>query len=113
MSGEYHSLTDGLFLVGTLLFWSVVIDLACYRWPWFRHLVQPPPVRLIREGRINARAMRSELLSPAELETQLRQRGFDDVRQVKEAWLEPDGQLSVIGWEGGPRRPPEPARHVR
>ncbi|HXG16004.1 MAG TPA: YetF domain-containing protein [Calidithermus sp.] len=96
MSGDYRSISAGLVLVGTLLFWSLIIDVASYRWAGFRRLVQPPPVRLIRNGRVIGRALRSELLSVAELESQLRQRGIDDVRRVKEAWLEPDGQLSVI-----------------
>ena len=105
MAGDYHSIVDGLLLVATLIFWSVIIDIASYRSPRVRRLVQPPPLRLIRHGRVVPRALRSEFISHAELATMLREHGIHQVEQVQEAWLEPDGQFSVVVRPGPPRTP--------
>jgi uncharacterized membrane protein YcaP (DUF421 family) len=40
--------------------------------------------------------MRREYITEDELWTQLRQQGVDDLAQVKKAYLEPDGEFSVI-----------------
>ncbi len=110
MAADYQSVTNGLVLVATLLFWSMAVEWASFHFPWVRRLVQSPPVRVVRNGRPVHRAMRSEMLTMEELESQLRQQGITDLAEVREAWLEPDGQLSVLRRDGGEtpaaRRPP-------
>ena len=54
MSGNYQSVTDGLLLVGTLVFWTIAIDALAYRFPRFRRLVQPKPLVLVRNGTCGA-----------------------------------------------------------
>jgi uncharacterized membrane protein YcaP (DUF421 family) len=96
MADDYRSVTAGLVLVATLIFWSVVIDWASFHFRWARAVFSSPPVRIIRHGRLDGRAMRRELLSRDELMSQLRRQGIEDVADVEEAWLEPDGELSVV-----------------
>jgi uncharacterized membrane protein YcaP (DUF421 family) len=86
MAGDYRSITDGLLLVGTLIFWSMFV-----RW-----LLLAPPIRLIRNGRVHARNLQRELMSMDDLRSKLRQQGIENLATVKEAWLEPDGEISVI-----------------
>jgi uncharacterized membrane protein YcaP (DUF421 family) len=43
--------------------------------------------------------MRSELITMEELMAQLREQGIDDLAQVKKAYMEGDGKLSVIKYD--------------
>lgn len=96
MAGEYRSVADGLLLVAVLLMWALVIDRLAYHLPWFERLVKPPPVQVVREGRLLRKSMRREALTEAELMSTIREQGVDDVRDVKGAWVESDGTISVI-----------------
>jgi len=48
--------------------------------------------------------MQAELLSMEDLQSQLRQQGVESVREVKRAYLESDGRLSVITYKDHPAR---------
>ena len=96
MAGEYHSITEGLVLVGTLFAWNFGLDWLSYHSEIVHRLLEPPPLLVVRSGRILQRALRSELISVDDLMEQLREQGVDDVRQVKRCYVESDGQLSVI-----------------
>ena len=96
MAGEYRSITDGLFLVATLLFWSMIIGWLAIRVPLVGRLTMSPPIWLVRDGRIMAANLRQSLMTRDDLESKLRQQGVDDIRKVREARLEPDGEISVI-----------------
>lgn len=103
MSGSYSSVSDGLLLVGTIVGWSIALDAAAYRWKWAARLAKPRPLPLVEEGRVLRRNMRRELITEDELRFELRERGVEDVGQVRRAFMEPDGQVSVILYEGEPQ----------
>ena len=46
--------------------------------------------------RVGTGNLQCELMAMDDLRSKLREHGIEDVRQVKEAWLEPDGEISVI-----------------
>ncbi len=94
--GDATTIADGVVLVVTLLFWSVALDAACYRWPRFSVLVKARPRLLIEDGRLNRRLMRREFMTDEEMLTQLRLRGVQDPATVRRAYLEPNGMVSVI-----------------
>ena len=58
---------------------------------------------IVRNGRAVLKNMQAELLSMEDLQGQLRQQGIESVREVKRAYLESDGQLSVITYQDRPR----------
>jgi uncharacterized membrane protein YcaP (DUF421 family) len=95
-SKEYRSVTEGITLVVTIVLLDYFIDWAGYYVPALRRLVEPPPLNLIRNGRMLHRNMRQEFITIDELKSQLRKQGVDDVRKVKSAHMEPDGEISVI-----------------
>src|SRR4029434_26998 len=47
MAGEYRSLTGGLLLVGTIIFWNYALDWLSFRFPRVERLIEPPPLPLI------------------------------------------------------------------
>lgn len=93
---EYQSVTEGLVLVVTIVAWEYIIDWLSYRFPMLRPVLRPPAITVIRDGRIVEQSMRKELLSMDELLSQLRQQQVEDIKEVKLAQLEGDGQFSVI-----------------
>lgn len=101
MSGEYKSLTDGCILVGTLIGWNMLIDFLCFRFPRLQEILEPPPLLLIEDGRLLWRNMRIELMSERELITKLREHGIENPREVAKAYIEPDGQVTVLRKQKG------------
>lgn len=96
MAGEYQSLPDGIVLVATIIFWNYAFDWVSFKSSWFARLIEPPPLPLIKEGKMLRRNMRRELITEEELTMELRQQGLDDVSKVKEAYIESDGRISII-----------------
>ena len=111
MAADYRSITDGILLVATIVFWSYALDWLGYRVPRFQRFIRPPPLLLVKNGEMLLRNMRRELITPSELMSLLREQGVDDVRRVRAAYMEGDGRISVITRE--PREPRPPKRRVR
>jgi len=96
MAGNYTSVTDGLLLVGTIAFWAYALDWLGYHVPAVERLVHPPPLLLVRDGQIQRRNMRAELVTLDELMSHLRSQGIDDVARVKRAYVEGNGEVTVV-----------------
>lgn len=96
MSGDYNSITEGFILVATLIAWNVLIDWLVYAVPGLQKVLEPPPLLIIDNGRVLHRNLRIEFMSQSDLETKLREHGVTDPRQVAKAYMEPDGQVTVI-----------------
>lgn len=113
MAAEYRSLSEGLVLVSTILGWNVLLDYLAYRFAPLRRALQPRELCLVRDGRILHRNLRREFLSEDELLAKLREHGVAELAQVRRAYMESDGVVSVIRREPGhdgdeaqePRRP--------
>ena len=96
MAGTYVSVTDGLVLVATILFWNELIDWLSFRSRFLARVLEAPPVTLIRDGELQRRNMRRELVTEEELAAQLREQGLEDFSRVKLACIESDGRISII-----------------
>lgn len=96
LAGGYESITEGILLVATIIFWSYALDWIGYRFPSVRRLVQPRPLPLIQDGQFVWENMRKELVTEEELMSQLRQRGIEDTSGVKYVYMEGDGRFSII-----------------
>lgn len=96
MSGGYESVTDGAILVGTIVGWNYLLDWGAFRFEVVRRFAEPPPLTLVRDGRVIHRNLRREFISMDELMSQLRINGVDDLARVRRACMESDGQISVI-----------------
>jgi len=96
MAGEYNTITDGLVLVATLAFWNLALDWLGFHWEWFGKWLHPQPIKLVEDGILNRRNMRRELVGLEELMTFIRQAGGTEVEDVKLAFVEGNGEVSVL-----------------
>lgn len=96
MADDYTSITEGLLLISTLVFWNLALDWLGYHFRFFERFLHPPPLPLIENGRVNRANLRRELVTREELLSQLREQGIEDVRAVKRACIEANGEISVI-----------------
>lgn len=96
MAGEYKTLADGLLLICTLLGWNLLLDWAAFRFPRIRQLVEADKLLLIDRGQVMKQNLRKEFITEEDLLAKLRGYGIDDVRDVKKAYLESDGDITVV-----------------
>ena len=96
MASEYKSITEGIVLVTTIVFWDYFLDWLGYRFPLLRPLVHPAPLLLIKDGHIQRRSLRQVMITEEELIEELREQGVESVEEVKKSYLEGDGRISVI-----------------
>ena len=107
MGSDYKSIPEGAILVATIFGWNYVIDQLAYRYRWVHRLLHPPPLELVRDGTVNRRNLRKELLTMDDLSEQLREHGIENLAQVRRCHLEADGHLSVIKTDGSTAELPE------
>ena len=96
ISAEAKSVPNGLIAVLALLFWNYLLDLLAYRWRWLRRLLEPQPCLIVQDGQPVRKNLDRERISDDELAAQLREQGIDDVKDVKAAYIEAEGTVSVI-----------------
>lgn len=96
LADDYTSIPDGIILVGTIIFWSYALNWLGYRFPKLQRFVHPPPLPLVKDGRLLRQNMQKELITEDELMSHLRLQGINDLNQVAEAYMEGDGQISVV-----------------
>lgn len=96
MAAEYHSVTEGAVLVATIFLWNYMLDWLSSRSRWVYRLLHPAPLPLVKDGQVQRRNLKAELLTMDDLQGQLRQHGIESLEQVKLCCLETDGHLSVI-----------------
>jgi uncharacterized membrane protein YcaP (DUF421 family) len=96
MANDYKSITEGIVLVSTLAFWDYFLDWLSYQYPAVQRLLRPPPLLLIKDGRIQRRNLRLEMITEEELMAKLREQGIEQVEEVKQSYIEGDGTISVI-----------------
>jgi uncharacterized membrane protein YcaP (DUF421 family) len=101
MSGDYKSVGEAMVLVGTIAGWNYALDWLSYQYAWFARFSQPQVVMLVRHGRMLRANLQKQMLTEEELKSQLRQSGVEDLKDVKHARLEPDGNISVIQYSKG------------
>lgn len=96
MAGDYRSVTDGLLLIVTIIFWEYTLDWLAFRSRWIQAALERRPLLLIEKGQVRQDNLSRELITPDELLAHLRQNGVEDPSQVKCCYLEVDGHVSVV-----------------
>jgi len=95
-NGDAVSITESVVFVGTIIFWSYLLNWLSFRFPALTWLTTAKPVLLVRNGRMHRANLRRVLMTEEELLQQLREEGVEKVEDVRLAMLEGDGQVSVV-----------------
>ncbi len=94
------TLVAGSVLVGMHWLFAVI----AYRTNWLGPIVKGHPVRLVEDGEVQDEAMQGSSITDNDLAEALRHQGLPpDPAQVRLAYLERDGSISVIPREREPR----------
>lgn len=96
MSSDYKSITDGLLLVATIIFWDFFMDWLGYRFAIVERFIRPPQMLLVKNGQLLRKNMRKELITEEELMSQVRVSGCENLNDVQAAYMEGDGRISII-----------------
>lgn len=80
-------------LIGAL---HVAVTTINLHWKSFEELTEGHPTLLVKDGRILKKNLLRERVSLSDLHTALRHKDVADVSDVKEAWIEHAGGISVI-----------------
>jgi len=91
------SLAAGFVSAATLLVLNRLLTLVFLRIPRLSLLVNGGPILLVHDGTVIEDHLRRVGLTHADLEAALRSRGFDGTDRVREAVLETDGSITVVG----------------
>jgi uncharacterized membrane protein YcaP (DUF421 family) len=106
MAGGYDTFTEGAILVGTIVAWNWLLDFLSFHFAPVRRFASPSRLTLISRGVLQRRNLRREYITREELEEKLREQGIESFSEVKAAYLEGDGQISVIRNSGHPEKKP-------
>lgn len=104
MAGEAKSITEAMLLIGTIIFWDYFLDWLGFKSEIMSRVLEPEPVLLVKDGKMQKRNMAKEMLTEEELMSQIRLQGIDDIGLVKECRLESDGEFSVIKTGGSEKQ---------
>ena len=97
-----RALTGSAAFLPTLAGTAVLVALhwlfawAARRSPLFERLVKGDPAVLVRDGRVEAKALARNNISPGDLEEELRLKSAAGPQEVRLATLERGGQVSVV-----------------
>src|SRR5690348_428314 len=96
MIGTGNTVADGAALILTLAAWNYLLDFLGYRFELIGKLTDPPPLLLVRRGRLVHRNLRREHITRDEVESELRIKGIEGLEGIKAMYLEGDGSFSVL-----------------
>ena len=115
MAGGYTTVTEGIILLSTILGWNLLLDWLSFRFRVVALFTVPRTLPLVRHGQFIMKSLRRELLTPDEVMGKLREQGITHLREVRHAYLESDGEVSVVRYRDDNRdhAPAPPATAFR
>ena len=99
--GNDNSLGGGLLGATTILLLNQLVAYVTFRFRGADRVIEHSPTVLVRHGRVLRDNLRRERLGPRDLRAALRHHGVVSIRDIRYAFLEEDGHVSVI--TGRPR----------
>jgi uncharacterized membrane protein YcaP (DUF421 family) len=102
ITGDDRSVTGAILAVATMTVLVITLGFVTYRSKRAREIVDGLPLVVIRDGRPLDDLMKYERLTTDELQTQARNIGVDDLKKVRVAILEPEGQFSFVLYDDHP-----------
>lgn len=96
LTGGDESVVGALVVSATLIALNYAIGFATTRWKAVDRLVEGEAVLLMRDGKVITEALNRNNIPDSDLDEALREEGIAEHREVRRAFLETDGTISVI-----------------
>jgi len=96
MVGDNTTVPGGLVAAFTLIALSLFLNLLASRSDKVAHLLEGEPTLLIRDGQVLPQHLAREGINLLELQAIVREHGYAELADVRQAILEIDGSVSVI-----------------
>jgi uncharacterized membrane protein YcaP (DUF421 family) len=90
------TILQGVVAIVVTAIWHVANSWASFKSKIIDKITGAPPTVLVKNGQIQRKNLAKERLNEDELLSELRMMGVDDVKEVKQATLEPNGKVSVL-----------------
>lgn len=94
LSDEKLGMKGSMITMSVLVILYTVGILLSLKWTSFRHFLEPPPITLIKNGKIVAKNLRKARISVDFLLSELRKEKVEDVQKLALVLWEPDGSIS-------------------
>ena len=96
LTGGDDSLPSGLIAASTLMLLYVLTAKLVFHSRRADRIIQGEAVGLIRDGRVDAAVMRRFMITDEDLRAALHQNGLMRVDEVRRAYVEADGEITII-----------------
>ena len=90
------TILQGVVAIVVVAIWHLVNSWASFKSQLIDKITGAPPTIIVKNGQIQRKNLAKERLNEEELLSELRMMGVEDVKEVKQATLEPNGKVSVL-----------------
>jgi uncharacterized membrane protein YcaP (DUF421 family) len=90
------TILQGVIAIVVVAIWHLINSWASFKSEFIDRLTGAPPTVMVKSGQIQRKNLAKERLNEDELFSELRMMGVEDVKEVKQATLEPNGTISVL-----------------
>lgn len=90
------TMLQGVVAIGVTALWHLVNSWASFKSAFIDKLTGASPTVMVKNGQVQRKNLAKERLNEEELLSELRMMGVDDIKEVKQATLEPNGKISVL-----------------
>lgn len=90
------TMLQGVVAIVVVAIWHLVNAWASFKSKLIDKITGAPPTVVVKNGQIQRKNLARERLNEDELFSELRMMGVDEIKEVKQATLEPSGKISVL-----------------
>lgn len=96
LTGQNFTVGDAMISATVLISWDRIMNALAYYVKPLRHFLRHDPMPVVEDGVVVKRSARKELLTEGDIMEKLREQGIESLSQVRKAYVEADGRISVI-----------------
>ncbi len=105
LTGRYFTVGDAMISATVLIIWDRIMNALAYYVKPLRRFLRHEPMPIVDQGAMVKQNARKELLTESDIMEKLREQGIDSLAQVRKAYVEADGRISVIPVHRGEGQP--------
>ncbi|HEY9527941.1 MAG TPA: YetF domain-containing protein [Anaerolineales bacterium] len=90
------TILQGVVAIMVVAVWHLVNSWASFKSDIVDKITGAPPTVMVKNGQIQRKNLAKERINEEELFSELRMMGVEEVEEVKQATLEPNGKVSVL-----------------